>query len=133
MDSYLPNNEQSTPKHSSCCKRRRSRSLRSGQRRPRQSRHDPVAVDVVVENRDLVSLPAGAGIVRREIVFNIDDVNLTGEANEPNLDSSLTLADNSRGMNANRTDYLYNMEVDESDGSIGFSEIENPQFDSLVE
>jgi hypothetical protein len=65
-------------------------------------------------------------MVRREIVFNNGDVNLTGEANEPTLDSSITLADNSRGMNAIRTDHLYNMEVDESDESIGFSEIENP-------
>jgi hypothetical protein len=73
----------------------RSRSLRSGQRRPHQSRHDPVAVDVVVEHRDLASLPAGAGIVRRGIVFNNDDVDSTGEANEQTLDSPKRLADNS--------------------------------------
>jgi hypothetical protein len=133
MDNSFPNDEQSTPKHSSSGKRRRSRSLRNGQRRPRQSRHDPIAVYVVVENPDLDSLPDGAGIVRREIVFNNDDVDSAGEANESNVNSPLARADNSRGMNASRTDNLYNMEVVESDESTGLSEIETPQFGNRVD
>jgi hypothetical protein len=87
----------------------------------------------VVGNPDLASLPEGVGIVRREIVFNSDDIDPAGEANEPTSDSPLAHVDNSRGMSASRTDHLYNMEVEESNESTGFSETENTQFDSLVD
>jgi hypothetical protein len=106
MDDSLPNGEHSTPKHSPSGKRRRSRSLRNGQRRSRRSRHDPVAVDVVVENPDFASLPKGAGIVRRGIVFDNDDVDSACDVNAPTLNCPLEHADHSRGMSANSTDHL---------------------------
>jgi hypothetical protein len=129
----LPNDEYSTPKYSSSGKRRRIRSLRNGQRRSRRSRHDPVAVDVVVETPDSASLPEGAGIVRREIVFDNNDVDSAWEVNAPTLNSPLAHADYTRGLSANRTDHLYNTEVDENDESTECSETANPPFDSLVE
>jgi hypothetical protein len=133
MDNFLPNGEHSTPKHSSSGIRRRSRSLRNGQRRSRRSRHDPVAVDVVVETPDSASLPEGAGILRREIVFDNNDLDSAWEVNAPTLNSPLAHANNSRGLSPNRTDHLYNTDVDENDESKECSEIGNQPFDSLVE
>jgi hypothetical protein len=49
------------------------------------------------------------------------------------FNSPLAHADNSQGLSANRTDHLYNTEVDENDESTECSEIENPPFDCLVE
>jgi hypothetical protein len=87
----------------------------------------------VVTNPDLASLPEGVGVVSREIAFHNDDFYSVGEANDPTLESPLAHADNSRGMRASRIDHLYNMEVEESNESTGVSEIENPQFNSLVD
>jgi hypothetical protein len=90
-------------------------------------------VDVVVETPDSASLPEGAGIVRREIVFDNNDVDSAWEVNAPTLNSPLAHANNSRGLRPNRTDHLYNTDVDENDESTECSEIANPPFDSLVE
>jgi hypothetical protein len=90
-------------------------------------------VDVVVETPDSASLPGGAGIVRREIVFDNNDVDSACDVNATTLNSPLAHANNSRGLSPNRTDHLYNTDVDENDESTECSEIANPPFDSLVE
>jgi hypothetical protein len=90
-------------------------------------------VDVVVETPDSASLPEGAGIVRREIVFDNNDVDSAWEVNAPTLNSPLAHADNSRGLSANRRDHLYDTEVYEKDESTECIEIENSPFESLVE
>jgi hypothetical protein len=73
-----------------------------------------------------------AGAVRREIEFDNDDADSAWDVNAATLDSPLATADYSRRMSANRTDHLYNTEVDENGESTEFSEIANPPFDSFL-